>query len=352
MTIEVTLQQLENVANAAMEFRMDVGTVHDQSKQKKPLLREMEKRQKTYPGGKGLTMEVRVKGVYTSTIQGYGYDDEVDYSNPGNIRKANYQGKEIHIGIGCTLTELLEDGVSVVDSLSSEDVRKHADRAKTVLANIFDDKLDDMTEGRDIGMNDMYWDDGTQDAKLIPGIRSFIVDDPTSAAIVGGIDQQANSWWRNRANLSIDVSDPLQDQPLLAFWGPEFRQLTKRGKGHKHKAFCGNDFLTRMENELRANGSYTQTGWQGKENEDFAIRGVVHDGVVFEWDPTLDDMNLSDYCFVIDFNVIHPMVIEGQNWKKHAPARPENKYVMYRAATYAGGLVCKQRNTSGVYALA
>lgn len=352
MSIEVTLQQLENVANAAMEYRLDVGKVHDQSKQMKPLLAEMRKREKSFPGGKGLTMEVRVKGVYSTTIQGYSYDDPVDYQNPGNIRKATYQGKEIHAGIGCTMTELKEDGISVVDSMNSEDIKKHAERAKTVLANIFEDKLDDMDEGIDIGMNTMYWRDGTQDAKLIPGIRSVIVDDPTAAAVVGGIDQQANTWWRNRADLAIDVSGSLTDQPLLAFYQEEFRQLRRYGKGHKHVAFCGNDHIQRLQDELRANGSYTQTGWEGKDSVDFAIRGVMFDGVKFEWDPTLDDLSLSDYCFVIDFNVIYPMVMEGENWKKHAPARPENKYVLYRAATYTGGLVCRQRNTSGVYAFA
>jgi hypothetical protein len=45
------------------------------------------------------------------------------------------------------------------------------------------------------------------------------------------------------------------------------------------------------------------------------------------------------------------MVMEGEDMKKHNPARPADKYVLYRAQTWTGGLVCRQRNTSGVYSI-
>lgn len=38
--------------------------------------------------------------------------------------------------------------------------------------------------------------------------------------------------------------------------------------------------------------------------------------------------------------------------KRHNPARPADKYVMYRALTWVGGLVCRQRNANGVYSIA
>ena len=74
-------------------------------------------------------------------------------------------------------------------------------------------------------------------------------------------------------------------------------------------------------------------------------------GKVFEYDPTLDDEGLSKYCYVIDTKRIFPKVMDGEDMKKHAPARPEDRYVMYRAVTWTGGVVCTQRNTSGVYSI-
>ena len=44
------------------------------------------------------------------------------------------------------------------------------------------------------------------------------------------------------------------------------------------------------------------------------------------------------------------MVIDGESGKDHAPARPEDKYVFYRARTWVGGLICNRRNGNGVYA--
>ena len=46
------------------------------------------------------------------------------------------------------------------------------------------------------------------------------------------------------------------------------------------------------------------------------------------------------------------MVMEGEDMKKHNPARPEDKYVMYRAMTWTGGLIINQRNANGVYSIA
>jgi hypothetical protein len=111
-------------------------------------------------------------------------------------------------------------------------------------------------------------------------------------------------------------------------------------------------FIEQMENELRANGTFTQDGWASKGEVDAAIKGVKFSGIPFVYDPTLDDMSKSDYCYLLDMKAIHPKVVSGENMKRHTPARPENKYVMYRAVTWAGGLVCKRRNTSGVYAFA
>ena len=54
----------------------------------------------------------------------------------------------------------------------------------------------------------------------------------------------------------------------------------------------------------------------------------------------------------MDTKHLHPMAIEGESMKKHNPARPESKYVFYRALTWVGGLICDQRNAQGVYSIA
>lgn len=343
----LTAQELENVANAALDYHMSRGEVFSSTIQDKPLLREMTKRKKEFASGKE-NITVRVKGNYTTTIQGYEADDTVTYRNPANIRTATYPWKEIHWGIQVTHTELKKDGISITNSTNGTGESYHDGREMTALANLLEDKLEDMAEGSARGLNDMYWKDGTQDAKQIPGIKSFIVDDPTAALTVAGLDQAVNTWWRNRANLAISVGSTPSDQILVNFLQGEIRQLRRYGSP-KHIALCGSDFLEQLEKELRAKGNYTLEGWDKKGQIDIGIADVALKGVAFEYDPTLDDLGNADRCYFLDTKAIMPMVMQGEYMKKHNPARPEDKYVLYRAVTLTGGLVCKQRNTSGVY---
>jgi len=46
------------------------------------------------------------------------------------------------------------------------------------------------------------------------------------------------------------------------------------------------------------------------------------------------------------------MVMDGEDMKAHAPARPPEKYVLYRAVTHTAGLVAKKLNCHGVYEIA
>lgn len=354
-----TAQELENIANAALEFHMDPGKVYKQTVQNKPLLNAMRSAKKYFPSGKE-NITVRVSGDVTTTIMGYTHDDTVTYQNPANIKKATYPWKEIHAGLEVTLTELKEDGISVVDSSTGKNTTEHSGREKTALANLLDEKMWDMREGYDRGMNEMYWRDGTQDSKQAPGIRSFILDDPTSATVVGGIDQSAVTWWRNRSNSNvasglksgdgIDVSTA-SNLNLATALQREFRQLRRYGSP-RHKFLAGSDFLDALEQELRSKGDFTQDGWAKSGRIDLSVADVAFKGVGIDYDPTLDDLSLSKYGYVLDMRSIQPMCMEGEDMKKHNPARPEDKYVIYKAVTTTEGIVCRQRNTSGVYWIA
>lgn len=345
-----TASQVEYFANMAIDYHAERGKVEAQTIQDKPFLRDMRGAEKTFPGGKD-AITLRVKGDYTTTNQGFDSDDTVDYSDPGNVKTASFAYKLLHAGIKFSMHELIKDGISIVDSTTGKETAEHSERELTALANIFEDKLDDMQEGSDRSMSSMYWKDGTQDAKLIPGIRSFLLNSPSSAGLVAGLDPVLLAWWRNRANIAI-ASSTASDQALVQTLQKEFRQLRRYGSP-KHKLYAGSDLMDWFEKELRSKGNYTMDGWSkgGNGKIDAAVADIAFKGLAIEYEPELDDQGLSKYLFAVDTKSIYPMVVEGENWKKHNPARPYDKYVFYRAKTYVGGLVCKRRNTSGVYAI-
>lgn len=348
-----TAQQLANIGSAALDFHMR-GQPESQTIQAKPLLAKLKKYQKTFPGGKEF-ITVPVKGDYTTTIQGYTHDDTVTYANPANMKRASYKWYEIHWGIQITGTELKIDGISVVDSLTGEKKSQHSQREMTALSNILEDKLEDMTEGGERGMNEMFWRDGTQDAKQAPGILSFITETP-STGTTGGIDRVANDWWRNRAIVNLSTTTP-SDMAIAQALGDEYRQLRRYG-GDPNTWLAGSDFIEAMEDELRAKGTVTNTGWAvSKDGKNARLEASMADisfkGNLIEYDPTLDDLGYADALFVLDLkNGIKWMPMEGEDMKQHAPARPTDKYVYFQAVTTTGGMIAKRLNSSGIYRLA
>lgn len=343
-----TAQELAYAANAAIDFHLK-GKFKAQTIQNKPMLKKLMEKQKTFPTSKE-NITGGVKGEYSGTLQGFSGDETVGFYNPANGKRWSFPWKELHLGIQVTMTELKKSGISVVDTDGAK-TSKHSDTEQAVLVDMLDDKLDDMRESWERGMNNMLWRDGTQDADLVPGIQSFITTTPT-VGTTGGIDRVVNTWWRNRTNLAIaSNSSTWANQPLARALQQDMRQLRKLGKG-PDCAPAGSDFLDALEMELRKSGTFTQDGWAKSGKIDMSVADISFKGLEFEYDPTLDDEGLAKYCFLLDTNAIRLRVMEGEDKKQHNPSRPADKYVIYRAMTWTGGLTVDQLNTSEVMSIA
>lgn len=339
-------QELQNITNAVLDYHIR-GKVESQVIQDRPLYDTLKKGQKSFPGGKE-KITGRVKGQYTSSMVGYSHDDEQSYANPANIKQWEAKWYEVGAGISVTLTELKVAGISVVDSMNSEKTTTHSDSELVALTNLLEDKFEDLDEGGKRSLAEMFWRDGSQDAKAIPGIQSFILTAPTTG-LTFAIDRAANSWWRNRASLLID-SSTASNQNLVNTLQFEFRQL-RRYATPKHRFYAGSSFMDAFEKELRSKGNYTLEGWANKKSIDASVADIAFKGVMIEYDPLLDDLGLQKYGFVLDMNAIKLWVMEGEDMKTHSPARPPEKYVLYRAVTLTGALCANRLNTSGVYSI-
>ena len=173
--------------------------------------------------------------------------------------------------------------------LNSASTSNHSGRDATVLANLLEDKLDDMMEGYSRGMNDLLYGDGSGSAAALAGIRSIILDNPAATgSTVGGLSTVSNTWWRNRANVAISTT--ATGQELIETLHTEMRQL-KRFGGKPSLALCGSAFLDRLADELRRNGNYSNTGFA--RYQDISMGEITYNGMVFQYDPTLDDLTIT-----------------------------------------------------------
>lgn len=344
--MSITMQQLDNIANARLDHYIK-GQPLSQSIQDKPLMKALRAKQSTFPGGKG-ELKFNVKNDYDTEFMGYEYDDVVDYGNPANIKQVSFPYFEIHAGIKITNTELKRDGINVVNTTTGEKTAMAEGREIEGISNIFDDKLEDMNEGMERSFNEMCWLDGTQSAKVFGGIFSMLSGTPTSG-VVGGIDRAANDWWRNRYSLGLSTATPA-NQVIIKKLRAEKRQLLRYG-GKPTTWFCGSAFLEALDAEVAASGQFTQTGFS--KGVDVGIGDISLTGLgTFQYDPTLDDLGYTKYCMGLDLRHIMLKVMSGEDMKTHAPARPPEKYVLYRAVTWTGTMIVRKLNAHGVYSIA
>lgn len=346
-----TVGELASIANAALDYYFEKGKAFKQSIENKPLIAQMERKAKTFSGGKG-DISIGIKGTYgaggtNDTLAGYTHDDQVNFYTPANIQRANYPWRETHIGLTLTNTELKIDGLSLVNTSMGMNTSGHRGRDMHVLVGLLEDKIEDLGEQYLRGLNNMLWGDGTADALGFAGIQSIIVDAPDTGT-VGGIDRATDAWWRNRSSLAI-ASSPANGGVLAQTLQYEYRQLRRYG-GNPDVFFAGSDFINALEIEMRANGYYTDAGFTG--GGDMAVGGIKFKGVNIQYDPWLDGDSKAKYGYWIDSKAICLHKMEGEWRRNHDPARPVDQFVVHRSITSTGQVCASQCNSSGVYSIA
>jgi hypothetical protein len=345
----LTGAKLANVTASALDYYLNTPEVYYQSIQQKPLVALMERKKKTFSGGKK-DISVGIKGDFgaagvNDSLKGFDLSDTVTFYEPENTRRAAYPWKEHHIGFNVTHSELKIDGLVVVDT-DGEDTRPLSGREKHVLADILDEKSQDFMEQYARSLNALLWGDGTTDAKGLAGIRAFITDNPATG-LVGGVDRASATWWRNRFNLGI-VSNVADGGALLQFLQKELRQLRRYG-GNPDAYFCGSDWIDALEKERRANGLYGESGASGRT--DASVGDVAHGSLVPTYDPTLDDLGMSKRAYIFDSSRLFLDALQGDWKRQHTPSRPYNQFVTYRSIVSTGAVVASQLNCCGVYAI-
>lgn len=348
-----TQAELDNISAATLDHYLR-GQPMSQTIQDKPLLNAMKSAQKTFGGAKE-NISGAVKGNYDSYFAGYTHNDQVSFQNPANIKRWSAPWKELSGGLEISMTELKKNGIHVVDT-NGQSVSRASDQEKYALADLLQDKLEDMTEGMSRDMNEYFWGDGTADAKGPIGITGLIAEAPSTGTLEG-IDRAANAWWRNRAHIATTTaSDPLNvatndSNKIANFLNSEIRQLRRYG-GKPTLGLAGSVFLDQLEHEMRKAGYYTDGGWANKGSIDIGMADPRLKGVAIEYDPTLDDLSLEKRLYLLDPRRIFPYVMNGEDMKTHNPSRPHDRYMIYKAVTWTGNVIASQLNCHGVYEVA
>lgn len=358
MALNLTVDELANIANASLENYLDKGKVWAQNIQNKPMLKAFQERAGKFSGGKEYVSLAVKSGQGGGTLAGYSGDDQLSFYNPTGIKRVKWAWKEHHIGQKITGTELKVDGIDLVESGTDQSTREMDGREAHALANILDEKNADLKEDFDAGLETLIHSDGTADSKALAGITSFILEAP-HAGSTGGLSRVANTWWQNRA--ATTANSAFQDKitsastgggVLIAFLDKEIRQLARYAGGASNlKWFAGSSFIDAYKAELRANGYYSQSMSKDEGSPDGSMKDPRHAGNEIIYDPWMDDNSKSKFCYVIDMGRkgLRLLYMDGQRMKRHNPARPYDRMVMYHGITTTAVMVARSLRSSAVY---
>lgn len=323
-----------------------------QTMEDRPLLKMLNGAKKPFGGG-NLQISIPVQGTFMSDTAGFyaGYsnDDTLTFNQAQNVLRVVYPWKEVHAGLIISHTELKIDGISIGDHQKQSE---HTETELTRLTGILENRLADYAESWARMTNFMFWRDGSQDAKQVPGILSIITDTP-ALGITGGLNRATYPWWQHRAMVNGDkITASAVNQTLSRTLRKELRQL-RRYQGKPNVALAGSVFLDALELEVQEKGLYTQEGFKNNGNTDLGMADISMRGLgTFQYDPTLDDLGYAARCYIFDSKHITLKPMEGEENKVLTPERPYQYLVFLRSMTWTGGLVADQLNCHGVYEVA
>ncbi len=357
------VDEIANINNSALEFYIDKGKVHAQNIQDKPMLAAFQQTAGRFNGGNEYVSLGVKSGQGGGSLAGYTGDDQVTYYNPVGTKRVRWSWKEHHIGTKITATELKIDGIDVIEDGADQRTSEMSGREEHALANLLQEKNEALGEDYNVSLDSLVHGDGTSDAKALSGIGAFILPSPAVGS-TGGLSRVANTWWRNRAATAAFAAAGGQDRitvaaagggALITFMDKEFRQLARYAGGLSNlKLFAGSDWIEGYKFELRSNGYYSQDMSKDEAAPDGSMKDPKHGGKQIIYDPTLDDLGLAKRCYAIDMSKkgLRLLYMDGQRMKRHHPARPYDRYVMYNGITTTAVMVAKSLRSSGVYDIA
>lgn len=328
------------------------GKTLSQTTYDKPFLKWLMAGSKNFSSGNKQISEP-IQGLYMSDtpgfLQGFSGDDSINFNAASNALRVVYNWYETIASLWITWTDLLIDGISIIDDSKGGRQSEHSEVTMTRLTGLLENRLDDFGESRMRARSDMFWADGTQDPKQVPGVISLITDTPATATAIGGLSSVSNVWWRSRANLALQAQPA--NSALIQFFNSELVQLKVYG-GRPNKWLAGSQFLDALRSELFAKGYFTLEGFMGSKATDLGMGGIHISGIgKCEFEPTLDRKGQPKRSYIFDGRRLRLRPMEGESSKVLTPERPYNYLVFLHNVKDTEALEVTQLNCHGVYAV-
>ena len=343
-------EQLAYGANAAIDFYLKNSPPVDQINIERPLLTKLAAEKQAYAGGLQYVVE-QLRYSNDSNFQPYFGDSAVTYNRKRTLDQAKYVWGSYHDGFGLNEDELAQNGITMTDDKNSVP----SDAEQVQLTNLLKENMETLKLGFEENFDLMIHRDGTQSALDIPGLDALVSLDPTAAGSVGTIDQQANSWWRNYADIDVQEANIVDAMEIA------WRECMRYGGFKPNFILCGADFIDAYRNNApdTVNRRITVVQSKGGTALEAATGGIFFKGVELVWDPAFDLLDAADSpatpwtkrCYFLNTRFMKLRPIKGHWNVSRTPPRVYDRYVHYFALTSKAALTTSKRNAHAVLAV-
>lgn len=342
MTIEFTAQQMDQLIQSTLPFYVK-DKLYAQEDQATPGLNKFRENKKSYPGGTEIIINARFGREHQWDLV-TNPDQELTFNNPNPLKQAKYTWEMNHLGLTFSWQEALTAGFSLAQADSGK-MPAVTGQDKIRIQNFIESKYEQLDYDSRYGFSqDRIWSDG---ANGFAGVPALITDTPATG-VTGSLSRVTNPLWRNRARVGATKITPSgANQTLTQVLRSEMVQLRRYGSA-KHVAYCGSLFMEALRVEMTAKGDYTQRGFSGNTT-DIGVNGVSLDGMMFMYEPALDEIDQADRCYIVDHGSIFLYMHAGNDMTMHEPKRPHNILAYYKSLLWSGSMVAHRLNSSGVY---
>ena len=176
------------------------------------------------------------------------------------------------------------------------------------------------------------YSDGSS-SKQLGGLRLLIDDDPTSAGTIGGIDQVANTFWRNKFTPATAFTSATARGVMNAQWLQQVRGTDKPD------LILTNTMYTPYEESLQENVRYTSTKMAdaGFESIKYKTADVVY-----------DDQCPDDRMYMVNTDYLELCCPSDRKFSVGKNRTVTNADYDVIPILFAGALTCSNRALQGV----
>lgn len=288
-----------------------------------PLLYWLKKKNRKVTLNGGAKIVVPVLYGKNETVKSYAGYETLDVSPQEGITAAEFNWKQVAGSI----------------TISREEERKNSGKSRIV--NLLNSKLTQCELSLQDALSVMLFGDGTGNSnKDILGLAAIAAADPTTG-VLGGIDRETETWWRNQYTDGAKSGTTAFDT-LLAKMRTMYNSCSK-GSDHPDFVVCDQSSFEGYEGLLAANQRYSDktTGDAGFENLKFK-------GSVVMFDPACPSDSTHGRMYFLNSKYLSWTVDSETDFRTTPFVRPENQDAKTAQILFMGNLVVSNCARLGV----